>query len=245
MKELTDADYGLVQRATRCVVRKHGLKDTALSQANPFLFTLFIPVSNGEAMVVEACNELFHGLGVLPNDKVLPIGECGDYCSLAVDTDGFDCIAQFNHPCAIAFKKGEEEYQFTIKGIVEADAAAAEVEEAGMLRLVGDVKAGRLKSKSPDGYFVLAGEFYDAIEAGKKKVEYRDFTEYNLKRTIGLRTIRFNRGYGSQGKPPRQMRWEVKRVTFLNGEDSECDPFKVPEGFWPTTIAIRLGKRLG
>ena len=27
--------------------------------------------------------------------------------------------------------------------------------------------------------------------------------------------------------------------------DNECDPFNVPEGFWPTTIAIHLGKRIG
>lgn len=245
MKELTDADYGFVQKTTRGIARKHKLKDTALAQANPFLFSLFVPVSNGEAKVAEACNELFHGLGVLPKDKVLPIGECGDYCSLAIDADGFDCIAQFNHPSAMAFKKGDEEYQFTLKGIVEADAAAAEAEEAEMLRLVGGIKTGRLKSKSSDGYLGLAGEFYDAIEAGTKKVEYRDFTEYNLKRTIGLRTIRFNRGYGSQGQPPRQMRWEVEKVALMDGEDSECDPFNVPEGFWPTAIAIHLGKRLG
>ena len=245
MKELTEADYGLVQRTTNGIVRKYRLKDTALSQANPFLFSLFVPVSNGEARAAEACNELFHGLGVLPKDNVLQIGECGDYCALAVDEGGFDCIAQFNHPCAIGFKKGDEEYQFTIKGIVEADAAAAEAEAAEMLRLVSGIKAGRLKSKSSDGYLVLAGEFYDAIEAGTKKVEYRDFTEYNLKRTIGLRTVRFNRGYGSQGKPPRQMRWEVKKVALMDGENNECDPFNVPDGFWPTATAIHLGKRLG
>ena len=244
MKELTEADYGLVQRTTNGIARKHRLKDTALSQANPFLFSLFVPVTNGEARVTEACNELFHKLGVLPTDKVLSIGECEDYCALAVDGDGFDCVAQFNHPSAMAFNKGEEEYQFTIKGIVEADAAAAEAEEAEMFRLVEGIKTGRLKSKSSDGYLVLAGEFYDAIEAGTKKVEYRDFTEYNLKRTIGLRTIRFNRGYGSQDKPPRQMRWEVKNVALMDDEDSECSPFNVPDGFWPTTIALHLGKRL-
>ena len=245
MKELTDADYGFVQKATSGIIRKHKLKDTALSQANPFLFSLFVPVSNGEDRVTEACNELFHKLGVLPTDKVLSIGECGEYCALAVDGDGFDCIAQFNHPSAMAFKKVDKEYQFTLIGIVEADAAAAEAEEAEMLRLVGGIKAGRLKSKNPDGYLVLAGEFYDAIEAGTKKVEYRDFTEYNLKRTIGLRTIRFNRGYGSQGQPPKQMRWEVKKVMLMDGENNECDPFNVPDGFWPTATAIHLGKRLG
>ncbi len=107
--------------------------------------------------------------------------------------------------------------------------------------LIDGIKAGRLKSKTPDGYLVLKGEFYDAIASGKKKIEYRDFSEYNLKRTIGLKTVRFNRGYV---KNAPQMKWEVKKVVLLDGDDNECDPFNVPEGFWPTTIAIHLGKRL-
>ena len=92
---------------------------------------------------------------------------------------------------------------------------------------------------------MLAGEFYDAIDAGKKTVEYRDFTEYNIKRTIGLKTVRFNRGYGSKGKPPKQMQWEVKGVVLMDGEENECDPYNVPEDFWPVTIALQLGKRIG
>ena len=78
----------------------------------------------------------------------------------------------------------------------------------------------------------------------EKKVEYRDFTEYNIKRTIGLKTVRFNRGYGSKGRPPKQMKWGVEKVVLLNCDDNECDPFNVPEGFLPTTIAIHLGKRI-
>ena len=72
-----------------------------------------------------------------------------------------------------------------------------------------------------------------------KNVEYRDFTEYNLKRTIGIKTVRLNRGYI---KNAPQMRWEVKKVVLLDDDDNECDPFNVPDGFWPTTIAIHLGK---
>ncbi len=107
--------------------------------------------------------------------------------------------------------------------------------------LIDGIKAGRLKSKTPDGYLVLKGEFYDAIASGKKKIEYRDFSEYNLKRTIGLKTVRFNRGYV---KNAPQMKWEVKKVVLLDCEDNESEPFNVPDGFCPTTIAIHLGKRL-
>ncbi len=45
-------------------------------------------------------------------------------------------------------------------------------------------------------------------------------------------------------KGAKQMRWEVEKVVLLDGEDNECDPFNVPEDFWPTTIAIHLGKKL-
>ena len=74
-----------------------------------------------------------------------------------------------------------------------------------------------------------------------KNVEYRDFTEYNLKRMIGIKTVRLNRGYI---KNAPQMRWEVKKVVLLDDDDNECDPFNVPEDFWPTAIAIHLGKRI-
>ena len=140
------------------------------------------------------------------------------------------------------FKKGDEEYQYTLKAIHERDAAEAEAEdEEALLALVDGIKAGRLKSKSLDGYLVLKAQFYDAIEAGTKKIEYRDFTEYNLKRTIGIKTIRFNRGYV---KGAKQMRWQVEKVVLLDGDDNECDPFSVPDDFWPVTIAIHLGKRI-
>lgn len=241
---LTDEDYRFVQKTVDGIVRKHKLRDTALALGNPYLFVLFVPMSSGRAKIAKACNEVFHEFGVLPTEKKLQIGECGDYCSMSVGEDGFDCIAQFNHPIAMAFGKDDEEYLFTIKGAVAADEEAANAEEAEVRALVEGVRNGRLKAKSADGYLVLTGKFYDAIESGVKTVEYRDFTEYNLKRAIGLKTIRFNRGYGSKGRPPRQMRWGVRRVSLVDGDNRECDPMRVPDGFWPTAIAIHLGKRL-
>ena len=110
--------------------------------------------------------------------------------------------------------------------------------------LIAEVKAGQIKSNSIDGYLVLAGEFYDEIEAGTKTVEYRDFTKYNLKRTIGITSVRFNRGYGHPGQPPAQMRWEVEKVVFQDAADNECDPMTTPDGFVPVRIAIYLGKRI-
>ena len=83
----------------------------------------------------------------------------------------------------------------------------------------------------------------DAEKSHHAATRRRDgFTEYNIKRAIGLKTVRFNRGYV---KNAPQMKWEVKKVVLMDGEDRECDPFNVPEGFLPTTIALHLGKRIG
>ena len=96
----------------------------------------------------------------------------------------------------------------------------------------------------PDLILNMKREWFAKIWNGEKTVEYRDFTEYNLKRTIGLKTIRFNRGYGHPGQPPAQMRWEVKKVMLQDAADSECDPQSVPKDFVPVRIAIHLGKQL-
>lgn len=245
MRELTDKDFALVNETVMPIVEWYALKDTESGLYNPFLFALTVPVKNGEEKTIKCANEIFHALGVLPKDRTLAMAEAGDYCAIFMDEGGETYTLLFNHPAAMAFKSGDEEYEFTIKGRNEIEEAEAEAEEAEMRSLVEGIKVGRLKSKTPDGYLVLAGEFYDAIEAGKKTVEYRDFTEYNIKRTIGLKTVRFNRGYGSKGKPPKQMQWEVKVVVLMDGEENECDPYNVPEDFWPVTIALKLGKRIG
>ena len=81
---------------------------------------------------------------------------------------------------------------------------------------------------SGEGYFVLKGEFYDAIEMGRKKTEYRDLTPRNLSMSIGIKTVKFQRGYGHPGHPPRQMRFEVSSVRLMDASDRECDPLRHP-----------------
>lgn len=119
----------------------------------------------------------------------------------------------------------------------------AALRRAEVKRLIEDLRAGKLRSNSDDGFLVLAGEFYDAIERGEKTVERRAFTAYNLKRTIGLRTIRLQRGYGRPGCPPKQMRFRVQSVRLADAEGRECDPFAVPTGFEPVEIDVYLGAR--
>lgn len=240
MREFTDEDVVFARGTTREIMLRNGIDVWDEDLANPYLVEVKVPASVGEVKAARAFNELFHALGVLSEEKTLSLGEGLDYCATCVNEDGKSYSGLYNFPFAKEFKKGDEEYQYTLKAIFDAQEEAAQEEEAEMKALVAGIKAGRLKSKSSDGYLVLKAEFYDAIESGEKKVEYRDFTEYNLKRTIGIKTIRFNRGYV---KNAPQMRWDVKKVVLLDDDDNECDPFNVPEDFWPTAIAIHLGKR--
>jgi hypothetical protein len=242
MREPTDKEAAFVRETIESVLAKGGIGQWRGDMVNPYMLDIQVPVSVGRRKVEKTFNSLFHALGVLPADEVIAIGEGRDYCAAVENEDSETYSALFNVPFAKEFKEGDEEYQFTLKAINAAEETDAEEIESEMLELVAGIKAGRLKSKTPDGYLVLKGEFYDAIASGKKKVEYRDFSEYNLKRTIGLKTVRFNRGYV---KNAPQMKWEVKKVMLLDAEDNACDPFNVPEGFWPTTIAIHLGKRIG
>ena len=92
---------------------------------------------------------------------------------------------------------------------------------------------------------MLKGEFYDAIEAERKTTEYRDLTPRNLSLSIGIKTVKFQRGYGQPGQPPRQMRIQVSSVGLMDADDRECDPYAIPPGFIATTIAIHLGRRIG
>lgn len=200
-------------------------------------------------MAVEVGNELFHTLELLPKDKNLAMEELDDYCLIGRDEDSpkketYHLL--FNHPAMLEFKPDDPEMRFMLRNWFDAEEDEEEVD--AVQGLIDGIKAGRLRAKSSDGYlvlagefYVLAGEFYDAIKSGEKTVEYRDFTEYNLKRTIGLKTFRFNRGYV---KDAPQMRWEVKKVMLQDAADSECDPQSVPKDFVPVRIAIYLGKQM-
>ena len=150
--------------------------------------------------------------------------------------DIFDWIPKFSLKRASQRMRKCRDFQMTIAPIESKDSTN---------ELIAGVKAGQIKSNSTDGYLVLAGQFYDEIEAGTKTIEYRDFSKYNLKRTIGITSVRFNRGYGHPGQPPAQMRWEVEKVVFQDAADNECDPMTAPDGFLPVRIAIYLGKRIG
>ena len=240
MRELTDKDIEAAEK-TICDNMVGHVTEWSYGLAAPFLFEVEVPISEGKEDALKAFNKLFHAFGVLPKDATISMSEGRAYCATCVGEDGESYCAMFNHPMAMQFKAGDEEYQFTPKARFDADAKAALAEEIEMQKLLAGIESGRLRSKSEDGYLMMMAEHYDEIESGAKKVEYRDFTAYNLKRTIGITSVRIRRGYV---KNAPQMRWEVQKVTLMDCDDNECDSFNVPEDFWPATIAIHLGKRI-
>ena len=245
MRKLTLKAHAYIEYVADEVMEKAGVKGFNLfrNDENPFVYLLQLPDGMSEQLAVEVGNELFHALELLPKEKSLAAEELGDYCLIGRDEDSpkeetYHLL--FNHPAMLEFKLDDPEMRFMVKNWSEAEEDEGEEEEA-VQKLIDGIKAGRLKAKSSDGYLVLAGKFYDAIASGEKTVEYRDFTEYNLKRTIGLKTIRFNRGYV---KDAPQMKWEVKKVMLQDAADNECDPQSIPNGFLPVRIAIYLGKQM-
>ena len=246
MKELTPKAHAYIDDAVRYVFGGSKIKGADLYEDgdNPFSYLIEISMQNDEKLVLRKCNELFHLIGLLPEDRSLVLGEQSDFCEIVKggNSDGEIYVASFNHPAVFDLSEDDPEIGFVLKNWRQQEERDEDKEPAEIKRLVDGIKDGVLKSKSTDGYLVLKGEFYDAIELCDKTVEYRDFTEYNIKRTIGIKTIRFNRGYV---KNAPQMQWTVEKVVLLDGEGGECDPFDVPEDFCPTAIAIHLGKRIG
>jgi hypothetical protein len=157
---------------------------------------------------------------------------------------GCYCVI-FNHHDVIDSEPGDDLYQYTVAAACEEGQEDEEDDASWMQKLAEDIKSGAIRSKSGEGYFVLKGEYFDAIKAGRTTTEYRDLSPRNLSKSIGIKTVKLQRGYGHPGQPPEQMRLEVKSVGLLDADDRECDPYNIPDGFIATTIAIHLGKRIG
>ena len=240
--------------ASEVFVVGHDIDVVEMNGIDDYLYCMEMPEGIDEDAMMEASNELFHRIGVLPEDCDIALNEEAEYCTVHRNEYSGKCFVLFNHP--IVMERGD--CGDTVKMFGEAQRKAVAEEEAGgddgfveeddeawMQELAKDIKSGAIKSKSGEGYFVLKGEFYDAIEAGRKTTEYRDLTPRNLSLSIGIKTVKFQRGYGHPGQPPKQMRYEVKSVRLMDADDRECDPYAIPPGFIATAIAIHLGKRIG
>ena len=234
MNEKKEPDYDEFRRVMLDKLKRNDVVLKRAMMQNPYLIMLFVARSVGEEKCGRAFNDIFHALGLLPEELSLTVGDWSDYCGFFLDEKNDAYTAILNHPDARQFKKGTEEYKMTLRGffesVLEEDRACVE-----------EIKAGRLRSESPEGRLVVADELYGAIKLVDETVVYRDFNADELKRTLGITSICI---ISEQGDPPEQMRRVVDKVTLMDDNFKKCDPDNIPEGFSPTSIAIHIGNRL-
>ena len=234
MNEKKEPDYEEFRRVMLDKLKRNDVVLKRATMQNPYLIMLFVARSVGEEKCGRAFNDIFHALGLLPAEISLTVGDWSDYCGFFLDERNDAYVAMLNHPDAMQFKKGTEEYKMTLRGFFESVLEEDRV-------CVEEIKAGRLRSESPEGRLVVADELYGAIKLVDETVVYRDFNADELKRTLGITSICIIR---EQGDPPEQMRRVVDKVTLMDDNFKECDPDGIPEGFSPTSIAIHIGNRL-
>ena len=234
-------DWSNEDEALTRIRQKHGIRDVEFDMVNPYCFNVMVPLVYGDATLNAFATDLFHELGLLDENCNVCVGEGGDFCDLIRD-DEMECYCViFNHHLVA---EDDDLYEYSVAALRGCEEEDEKDDEAWMRQLAEDIKSGAIRSKSGEGYFVLKGEYYDAIEAGHKTTEYRDLTPRNLAKSIGITTVKLQRGYGHPGQPPRQMRFEVSSVGLLDASDRECDLYAIPPGFIATTIAIHLGKKI-
>ena len=249
---------------TEIMIERYEINGIEIDDVDDYLYAAEVPNDTDEDILMDASNSFFHEIGILEDERDLELEEETEYCVVHRNEYSGKYFVIFNHPFVIDAKAAGEMVGDTVREFAEATRKRLAENEAGeneddlddnrevgglssaqvMELLRDDIKSGRVRSKSGEGYFVLAGEPFDEIKSGTKTTEYRDITPRNLSKSIGIKTVKLQRGYGHPGKPPEQMRFEVKSVGFLDVNDRECDPYDIPGGFIATTIAIHLGKRI-
>ena len=247
-------DWSRENKAFAEMLAKYGIRKFHVEMVNPYCAEVSIPMTESRSVVRGFANDLFHALDILDEGYDLEFGQLTDCSGIDINDDAKCYYVLFNQHDVAECNPGDGKYKYKIEAITangaddeeddDSDGGGNEAEKV-MQAISFGIKSGAIRSKSGEGYFVLKGEYYDAIEAGRKTTEYRDLTPRNLSLSIGIKTVKFQRGYGHPGQPPEQMRFEVASVGLLDADDRECDPYAIPPGFIATTIAIHLGKRIG
>jgi len=232
-----------------------------VGEINPYCYNVRVNENMAdEVSTVEAFNDVFHALGVLPEGEILDVGEESDYCEIYKTDDGY-IVAPFNDPKIMAIGEADENYQYVLK-VVRAGLKELEQnseidsgdmhndvvndvvwrqEEKHVMRIVTEgIKTGAIRSPTEEGNFILkCVDFVDVDINGAYDALF-DFNLANLINSIGIKIVCFKKA-----RTKEEMRFEVKSVGLLDADDRECDPYNIPDGFIATTIAIHLGRRIG
>ena len=247
----TGVDWTKENRVFSEMIAKHGIRKFHVEMPNPYCAEVSIPMTEDEDVVCDFANDLFHALDILDAGYDLDVGQLTACSGIDINEEEKCYYVFFNHHDVAECNPGDARYKYKVEAMTANEEGAGSNGGGGdeaekiMQAISYAIKSGQFRSKSGEGYFVLKGEFYDAIKAGRKTTEYRDLSPRNLSLSIGIKTVKLQRGYGHPGQPPEQMRFEVKSVRLMDANDRECDPFAIPSGFLATTIAIHLGRRIG
>ena len=236
----TGVDWSRENAAFARFAEEYGISGFNVRAVNPYCVQVSIPLSVDEDDVRDFANDLFDELGLLSGGDI-DFHQFGPCCFLDKSDDCYYVV--FNHHSVVGSKAGEADYKFTVEAVQEGGGGEYSDDEITpekvMQYIAAGIKSGAIRPKSGEGFFVLEGKYYDQIAAGKKTTEYRDITIRNLSKSIGIKTIKLQRGYKKV-----QMRYAVESVRLMDANDRECDPYNIPAGFIATTIAIHLGKRI-
>ncbi|MCQ2300293.1 MAG: hypothetical protein MJZ81_09245 [Bacteroidales bacterium] len=99
-------------------------------------------------------------------------------------------------------------------------------------------------ANNPDNVVLtLRHQFFDEIQAGRKKVEYREYKECWVKRLLGPKAkyVTFQRGYA---KNAEKMVFKVDRYELEDADGRIYSPWNMPPMPIPETILIHLDERV-
>ena len=227
-----------------------------VGEINPYCYNVRVDAGSAdEAAILDAFNNMFHALGVLPENETLDVGDESDYCEIYATSDAY--FAPINDPLIIGVDENDENYKYVLKVVranfekedgdsglsyeddMDDDDMLKEVDRCMQIIAKG-IKSGEIRSPSEEGCFILGGKDFDSLKHGERSAVFFEFNPANLVNSIGIKAVCLKRTSSKE-----KMRYELKSVRLLNADDRECDPYNIPPGFFATTIAIHLGKRIG
>lgn len=236
----TGVDWSRENAAFARFADEYGITGFNARAVNPYCMEVSIPLSVDEDDVRDFANDFFDELGFLSGGEI-NFHQFGPCCFLDKSDDCYYVV--FNHHSVVGSKAGDSNYKYTVEAVQEGGGEECSDDEITpekvMQYIAAGIKSGAIRSKSGEGFFVLEGKYYDQIATGEKTTEYRDISPRNLSKSIGIKTVKLQRGYKKA-----QMRYMVESVKLMDANGRECDPYNIPAGFIATTIAIHLGKRI-
>ena len=108
-------------------IQNHRLMPEGMDNIDDYLYFMEMKEGVDVDVLVDASNELFHRIGVLPADRSLELNEELEYCSVHQNEHSGKCFVLFNHP----FAMGRDDCGETVRIFGETQRKAIAEEESG------------------------------------------------------------------------------------------------------------------